>query len=304
MVKDPFRGGNHKIVFCETYKPNGEPAPTNFRHIATKVFEKADAHKTWFGIEQEYILYQVESVNIKYPIGWGPNGYNAPQGMYYCGTGSGFIYGRQVAEDHMRACLQAGLSIAGTNAEVFPGQWEYQVGVCKGIEIADHLWLSRYLLQRICENYALIADFRPKPVTGDWNGSGCHTNYSTKATRDKKIGWETFMTYCDLLKEKHLDCMKLYGTGNEKRMTGAHETAKFDEFTYGVGARHCSVRIGNEMKDAGCGYMEDRRPSSNIDPYLSCSALVDVTVNNSEFLPELLEKYEAFRKVQNFVYQE
>jgi len=140
----------------------------------------------------------------------------------------------------------------------------------------------------------MIADFRPKPVEGDWNGSGCHTNYSTKDTRDVKSGWDTFMKYCDNLKVHHDDCMKLYGSGNEKRMTGLHETAKYDEFTYGVGARGCSVRIGNDAKKQGYGYMEDRRPSSNIDPYLSVAALADCTTNNGPNIKELVAAQELF----------
>lgn len=304
MISDPFRKGHHKIVLCDNYRQGGARDVSNFRNIAARIFEECKGEEPWFGIEQEYILYQVESVHMKYPIGWGKHGYNAPQGMYYCGVGSGYIYGRQVAEDHLRACLQAGLTIAGINAEVFPGQWEYQVGVCHGVDMCDQLWLSRYILQRVCENYGMIADFRPKPVDGDWNGSGCHTNYSTNSTRDKATGWDTFMAYCDSLSVHHLDCMKVYGTGNEKRMTGVHETAKFDEFTWGLGARGCSVRIGNEMKEAGCGYMEDRRPSSNIDPYLSVAALADVTINGAKNIKELVSQWEEFRKVQNFTYME
>merc|ERR1711976_170462 len=118
---------------------------------------------TWFGIEQEYILYSVESANMKYPIGWGKHGYNAPQGVYYCGVGAGYIYGRAVAEYHIRLCTWAGLNIAGLNAEVFPGQWEFQNGICKGIDMCDQLWLSRYVLQRICEHYGMIADLDQNP---------------------------------------------------------------------------------------------------------------------------------------------
>jgi len=224
--------------------------------------------------------------------------------MYYCGVGSGFIFGRAVAEDHIRASLWAGLNMAGSNAEVFPGQWEYQCGICKGIDMCDQLWLSRYILQRVSENYGILSDFRPKPVDGDWNGSGCHTNYSTNSTRDKKTGWETFMKYCDNLKQFHTMTMALYGTGNDKRMTGLHETARFDEFTYGIGARGCSVRIGNDAKRDGCGYMEDRRPSSNIDPYLSVSALADATLNDGSNLQEMVEVYAKFRSAMDFKFME
>lgn len=305
MYKDPFRKQSSIIVLCDTYMPDGTPALGNFRHIAEKVFNEASitGEDTWFGIEQEYILYQVESVHFRYPIGFGRNGFNVPQGMYYCGVGSGYVYGRDVAESHMRCCLFAGLEMAGMNAEVFPGQWEYQVGVCKGIQIADELWVSRWILQRVCEENGLLAEFRPKPEEGDWNGSGCHTNYSTNSTRDPSKGWDTFMDYCASLAKHHSGAMELYGTGNEKRMTGAHETARFDEFSYGIGARGCSVRIGNDAKENGCGYMEDRRPSSNIDPYLSCAALADITCNGGKNMDKLLEVYRDFvsKKTLNFM---
>jgi len=304
LIRDPFRREHHLICLCDCYNVDGTPALASFRHFAEKVFADADVENTWFGIEQEYILYTVESANMKFPIGWGKHGYNAPQGMYYCGVGAGYIYGRAVAEDHIRACTWAGLNIAGINAEVFPGQWEYQVGVCKGIDMCDQLWLSRYILQRIAEHYGMLADLRPKPVGGDWNGSGCHTNYSTDSTRDKATGWDTFMLYCDRLKTFHKEAMELYGTGNEQRMTGLHETARFDEFTYGVGARNCSVRIGFEMKTNGCGYMEDRRPSSNIDPYLSVSVLADITVNNGKYTQEMVEAHKKFRANMKFSYME
>jgi len=296
MCKDPFRKGNAILVMCDTWNPDGTPALGNFRYLAEKVFNVSETvnEDTWFGIEQEYILYKVESIHFKYPIGFGRTGFNAPQGMYYCGLGAGYVYGRNIAEDHMRCCLFAGLNMAGLNAEVFPGQWEYQVGICKGISICDQLWISRYILQRICEENGLLAEFRPKPEDGDWNGSGCHTNYSTNSTRDASKGWDTMIAYCDALKTHHHGAMLLYGTGNEKRMTGLHETAKFDEFTYGIGARGCSVRLGNDAKRDGCGYMEDRRPSSNIDPYLSCSALADITCNGGKNMEELVAAYKQF----------
>merc|ERR1712151_775601 len=303
VCKNPFRP-NSLLVLCSTWNTDGTPAAGNFRYLAEKVFAQCGADDTWFGIEQEYILYAVKSVHFKYPIGWGKDGYNAPQGLYYCGVGAGHIYGREVAEDHLKLCKLAGLDIAGINAEVFPGQWEYQCGVCKGIDMCDQLWLTRFILQKVCEKYQMFADFRPKPEKGDWNGSGCHTNYSTKATRDKATGWDTFMKYCDAMKVNHLEVMKLFGTGNEGRMTGQHETADYNVFTYGIGARGCSVRIGNDAKKNGCGYMEDRRPSPNIDPYLSVSALADTTCNGGVNVDEMVKAFSGFLAAREFTFQE
>lgn len=304
IIKDPFRREKHLICLCDTYNVDGSPTMGNFRYLAEKVFKETSKEDTWFGMEQEYILYHVQSATAKYPIGYGPNGYNAPQGLYYCGVGSGHIYGRAIAEDHIRACIWAGLDIAGLNAETFPGQWEYQVGVCKGIDMCDQLWLSRYILQRIAETYGMLADFTPKPVFGEWHGSGCHINYSTKSSRNSSTGWETLMTYCDRLKKFHDESMQLYGIGNIHRLTGKNETARFDEFTYGIGNRSCSVRIGNDAKKNGCGYMEERRPASNTDPYLSVSALADVTVNNGANMENLILKFKKFRNDMEFHYME
>jgi len=304
MVKDPFRKAHHKIVLCECMRAGtNEPISGNHRHSARKVFEDCKDDETWFGIEQEFILYKYETQCLRYPLGFGRAGFAAPQGLYYCGVGAGYVFGRDVVEQAVRNMLWAGLNIAGINIEVFPGQWEYQVGICKGIEIADHLWLSRYILQRTMEPHNLFADFRPKPVEGDWNGSGCHTNYSTKASRNKG-GYKKLLQYTDQMKKFHSEAMKLYGTGNEKRMTGEHETARYDEFSVGIGARGCSVRINNEMVENDCGYLEDRRPSSNIDPYLSCAFLADCTLNDGKHVERLLASHKAFVTKQEFTFQE
>lgn len=179
MFNDPFRRGNNKLVMCETYKYNKDPTETNHRYTCKRVMEKAkDAHP-WFGIEQEYTLLDRDS----YPLGWPKGGFPGRQGPYYCGVGADRVFGRDVLEAHYRACLYAGINISGSNAEVMPAQWEFQVGPCEGIEMGDHLWVARYILHRVAEDFGVVVSFDPKPIPGDWNGAGAHCNYSTEAMR-------------------------------------------------------------------------------------------------------------------------
>jgi len=257
---------------CDTYTPDGDPLPTNTRYRAAKVFEKVVLHKPWFGIEQEYTLL----TTTKRPLGWPEGGYPAPQGPYYCSVGADRAFGRQIVEAHYRACLFAGIAIAGINAEVLCGQWEYQVGPLEGIHAADHLWVSRYLLHRVAESFGVLVTFDPKPVSGDWNGSGCHTNYSTETMRNPG-GLTIIFKAVEKLSKKHLEHIEIYGIGNGRRLTGKHETASMHEFTSGVGHRGCSIRIPCQTTKDGFGYFEDRRPASNMDPYLVTSKLVETT---------------------------
>jgi len=228
----------------------------------------------WFGIEQEYTLFEKDG---RTPLGWPKGGFPGPQGPYYCGAGTDSAFGRSVMEAHYEACLYAGIKIAGTNAEVMPGQWEYQIGPCEGIESGDHLWMSRYIMIRVCEAQQINVQFDPKPIPGDWNGAGCHTNYSTEAMRNDG-GYAVIIEAVEKLKEKHLEHIASYGTGNERRLTGAHETAPIDKFSYGVANRGASVRIPRSAEADKKGYFEDRRPASNMDPYVVTSKLFKTTV--------------------------
>jgi len=211
------------------------------------------------------------------PLGWPEYGFPGPQGPYYCSVGTENAFGRRVVDSHYRACLYAGVNISGVNAEVMAGQWEYQVGPCEGISSGDQLWISRYLMYRVCEDFGVRVSFDPKPKSGDWNGAGCHTNYSTDAMR-KEGGYDVIVAAIEKLAKKHEEHIKVYGEGNERRLTGAHETAPITAFSYGVANRGASVRIPRQAKLEGFGYFEDRRPASNMDPYVVTAKIVQTTI--------------------------
>ena len=208
-------------------------------------------------------------------MGFPKDGNPDPQGMYYCSVGTRNVNGRNLAEEHLNTCLSAGLQITGINAEVLLGQWEYQI-LGKGCKrSSDDLWLSRYLLQRACEKYNVHVEFHPKPVLGEWNGSGLHTNFSNNQMRE--VGGEVYFTeICENLKHKHNKFIKNYGSSNELRLTGEYETANISTFSYGVADRGASIRIPlGVVNDGWTGYLEDRRPASNADPYLITKLLSD-----------------------------
>lgn len=276
IFKDPFRGGQHLLCMCECYDPQGNPLPSNSRAAADKIFEndKVKSEQPWYGIEQEYALLDPDT---KWPYGWPSAGFPGPQGPYYCAVGADKIAGRDICNAHYKACLYAGLNISGINGEVMPSQWEYQVGPCTGVDAADQLWISRYILERICEIANIVVTLDPKPIPGDWNGSGAHTNYSTKTMRSPG-GMKEIEAAIGRLEKAHQIHIKAYGEGNERRLTGKHETADINTFSWGVANRGASVRVGRDTAAKGMGYMEDRRPSSNMDPYVVTSLIAKTTI--------------------------
>lgn len=284
LYNDPIRGGKSILIMCETFNDSKTPALNNNRANSRLIFNNENVQKEipLFGLEQEYTLFEKDK---KTPLGWPENGEPEKQGPYYCGVGFANAVGRKMVNDHYIMCLNAGLRIGGVNAEVMKGQWEYQLGPCSLLDIGDQLWISRYLMYRIGELYEIHVSFDPKPVEGDWNGSGCHTNYSTSSTRSGVEGSIEKIIFG--LSHSHTDSMKIYGEGNERRMTGKHETSKLEEFSYGVANRKCSIRIPINTMISKSGYIEDRRPASNIDPYLVTASIVDVTlVKNYEEEPD------------------
>jgi len=277
-VSCPFRRDNHIIVLCECFDSDWNPIPTNRRAFARNIFENESVidSKPMFGLEQEYTLFTADGLR---PLGFPLMGAALPQGQYYCATGVDNAFGRHLSESHLFACLYAGLTVSGTNAEVMPGQWEYQIGPVTGIDAADQLWIARYIMERIGEELETKISLDPKPMRGDWNGAGCHANYSTEEMRIKGgVGIQAIFDAIKDLEPKHMDHMELYGTGNEYRMTGIHETAKYDQFSSGIANRGCSVRITRHTEQAGGGHMEDRRPSANCDPYNVTAMLCKSTI--------------------------
>jgi glutamine synthetase len=260
------------IVLCETYDNSNNPLPTNTRHKAFDIFSDIEnmEHQPWFGLEQEYIIVYKELLSYTNPDIYLNKKPNHPD--HYCGTMTGNIY-RTIVDEHLQACIDAGLNISGINAEVTKHQWEFQIGPCEGIDAGDELYVARYLLERIANKYDMMITYEPK-FCETLNGSGCHTNFSTKKMREEN-GMEEILKCMDKLREKHHMHMEVYGKNNEKRLTGMHETAPYGHFTYGIGTRNTSVRIGNQTEKDGRGYFEDRRPAANMDPYLVTTMLFE-----------------------------
>ncbi|MFP6874099.1 MAG: glutamine synthetase beta-grasp domain-containing protein [Verrucomicrobiales bacterium] len=269
VYKDSGRTGDAAIVMCEVCLTDGTSHPSNTR---AGIPDDPDA---WFGFEQEYFLYQDGR-----PLGWPDIGYPDPQGEYYTGVGNNNVgdIARTIVDEHLDLCLAAGINHEGINAEVAKGQWEFQIFGKGSANAADQMWVARYLLLRASEKYGVDVEWHCKPFTGDWNGSGMHCNFSTKKTREEG-GEEYFnklMSAFDDNKEEHIAA---YGPDNHMRLTGLHETQSIDKFSWGIADRGASVRVLQSFVDNGYkGYLEDRRPNSQGDPYAIAGRILQ-TVN-------------------------
>ena len=258
---------NGVLVMCEVYMPDDKtPHPSNTRAGI------ADDPDAWFGFEQEYFFYKDGK-----PLGFPCNGYPAPQGPYYTGVGYNNVgcVAREIVEKHIDLCLDAGINIEGINAEVAKGQWEFQIFGKGSRSAADQMWVARYIMARLCEGYGIDINWHCKPLGAtDWNGSGMHTNFSTKHIREVggKEYFENLMAAFDKYKEEHI---AVYGPDNHMRLTGLHETQSIDKFSYGLSDRGASIRMPvNFIKDGYRGYLEDRRPNSQGDPYAIASRIL------------------------------
>jgi glutamine synthetase len=267
ICPDPVRGGNNKLVMCEVLLTDMSPHPSNTRASCAAAAERFVGFDTWFGIEQEYTFFKGAR-----PLGFPENGFPPPQGGYYCGVGIDEVFGRPTVEKHMDACLEAGLMISGINGEVMPGQWEFQIGPLVAPAVGDHLWVARWLLYRIGEEDGITATLDPKPVRGDWNGAGAHHNFSTNQMRDS---YDACIAAAEALAANHDNHIVNYGHRIEERLTGLHETCAYTEFRYGVSDRGASVRIPWQVARDGKGYIEDRRPNANVDPYVATRLIIE-----------------------------
>ena len=260
---DPIQG---TLVLCEVWNVDDTPHETNTRYaLEEQLMQLGEDPEEWVGFEQEYTLYEGSR-----PYGWPTEGDPPPQGDYYCGRNMG----EEIMKEHIDACIISGVSICGTNSEVMLGQWEYQIGAAGSVHMSDDLWIARWIMEKICAKHGLWVSLDPKPVSGDWNGAGCHTNFSTKYMRGDG-GLAEILHAATKLGDVHDEHMAEYGAGNERRLTGLHETQAIDKFSWGVSDRGASIRIPWQVDKDKCGYLEDRRPSANCDPYKVSKILIE-----------------------------
>ena len=269
IFPDPDRVDGY-LVMTEVLNPDGSPHKTNGRSTIDD-----DDDDFWFGFEQEYFFWDYE---INKPLGFPKEGFpSRPQGPYYCSVGTENTFGREIVEAHLNQCLDAGINVEGINAEVAPGQWEYQIFAKGAKNAGDQVWVARYLAERNAEKFGVSINLHPKPVKGDWNGSGMHANFSDTTLRtcgDEAI----FNQVCDKFGENVDSHINVYGADNDQRLTGKHETQSINQFSYGVSDRGASIRIPiGTVEDGWKGRLEDRRPASNGDPYKIAAIIIKTT---------------------------
>ncbi|MEM7577025.1 MAG: glutamine synthetase beta-grasp domain-containing protein [Planctomycetota bacterium] len=270
---DPGRLGDGYLVMCEVLNADGSAHESNGRATI-----EDDDNDFWFGFEQEYTLIDPDTSR---PLGFPAGGYPGPQGPYYCSVGAHKAFGRELVEEHLEMCLAAGLNVEGINGEVMAGQWEFQIFSKGAKEAGDQIHIARYLLERCGEKYGVSISIDCKPMAGDWNGSGMHANFSNSTLRGAGSK-DVYDKICQAFEPRVKEHIAVYGAGNERRLTGLHETQSIDKFSYGVSDRGASIRIPIGTVEAGWkGWLEDRRPNSAADPY-KVAAVIIQTVKSAK----------------------
>ena len=265
IYPDPARVNGY-LVMTEVYNADGTPHESNGRATIDD-----DNNDFWFGFEQEYFIMDTKT---QLPLGFPVGGYPGPQGMYYCSVGGKNTWGRDLVEEHADLCIEAGLNFEGINQEVAAGQWEFQLFAKGAKQAGDEIWIARYLLDRLTESYGYYIDYHPKPIKGDWNGSGMHANFSNEILRTCGSK-ETYEKICEAFRPVVKEHIEVYGAFNDQRLTGKHETQSIDQFSFGVSDRGASIRIPIMTVEKGWkGWLEDRRPASNGDPYKIASRII------------------------------
>ena len=291
VYENPLNNGyiESYLVLCEVMNPDGTPHESNHRTMLGD-----EVNDMWFGFEQEYFIQEGIGKSI---LGFN-RGHIEGQGKYYCGVGSNVV-GRQLVEEHMDFCLTMGIDITGVNAEVALGQWEYQVFSKGKLKAGDDLWMSRYFMEKLSEKYGYYIEYHPKPlVYGEWNGSGLHTNFSTDKMRNKG-GVKYFTALFNSLESRRRQHIEVYGSDNELRLTGRHETQSIDKFSWGVSDRGASIRVPVSTAKEWKGHIEDRRPASNANPY-EIVKVISETINMADELAETVHNMYTNVSMKNF----
>jgi len=272
LYPDPARKNGY-LVMTEVLNADGTPHVSNGRSIIDD-----DDNDFWFGFEQEYFIMDAQT---QLPLGFPPGGYPGPQGLYYCSVGGRNTHGREFVDEHAELCIEAGINFEGINQEVASGQWEFQLFAKGAKKAGDEIWIARYLLDRLTEKFGYYIEYHPKPVKGDWNGSGMHANFSNTTLRTCGSK-EVYEKICEAFRPVKKEHINVYGAHNDERLTGLHETASIKDFSYGVSDRGASIRIPIMTVENGWkGWLEDRRPASNGDPYKIAARIIK-TVKSAE----------------------
>lgn len=266
IFPDPDRTNGY-LVMTEVLNADGTVHESNSR---AGIDEDAD-DDFWFGFEQEYFIMDKHT---QLPLGFPVGGYPGPQGMYYCSVGGKNTHGRNFVEEHADLCIAAGLNFEGINQEVASGQWEFQLFAQGARKAGDEIWVARYLMDRLTEKYGYYIEYHPKPIKGDWNGSGMHANFSNTVLRTCGSK-EIYEKICEAFRPVTEEHLAVYGEFNEQRLTGKHETSSMHDFSFGVSDRKASIRIPIiTVQNGWKGWLEDRRPASNGDPYKIAARII------------------------------